>query len=117
MGDKIENSILCGANSYNQKFYYNDAEFGNIPEDVQNELHIMCVKFTEEVGGILTVEFDKDGNVIFRVSVDDGDYLFDDIECQLSIDKMQKDNIELLHQLELYYKIAILHEEIEDEDS
>ena len=39
--------VLCGASSYEQKYYFNKL-FEKIPQSVQDELHIMCVLFTEE---------------------------------------------------------------------
>ena len=53
-----ENTVLCGANSYLQKFYFNQ-EFDSLPQEVKQELQIMCVLYTEDVGGILTLEFDE----------------------------------------------------------
>ncbi len=38
-------------------------DFDKLPDDVKNELKIMCVLFTEEVGGILDMEFDEEGNL------------------------------------------------------
>ena len=51
-----ENTVLCGANAYEQKYYFNP-DFESLPQAIQDELHIMCVLFTEEIGGIFTVEF------------------------------------------------------------
>ena len=47
-----ENVVLCASNSYEKKYYFNP-DFDRLPEDIKNELKIMCVLFTEEVGGIL----------------------------------------------------------------
>ena len=47
--DKV---ILCGSNKYEQKYYLNE-DFNGLPEEIKKELKIMCVIFTEEVGGIL----------------------------------------------------------------
>ena len=65
MTDKV---VLCGANSYEQKYYFNE-EFQSLPQSVKDELHIMCVLFTEDVGGILTMEYDEKGNLTFRSSL------------------------------------------------
>ena len=46
--------VLCGANSYEQKYYFNEEDFGSLPESIKKELHIMCVLYTEDVGGVLT---------------------------------------------------------------
>lgn len=37
--------ILCGANAYEKKYYFNE-RFKQIPQSVQDELHIICVLFT-----------------------------------------------------------------------
>ena len=48
------NTTLCGASWYNQKYYLNPA-FDKLPKAVKNELQILCVEFTEDVGGVLTI--------------------------------------------------------------
>ncbi len=48
--------VLCGASAYTQKYFFNRA-FAGIPESIQEELHIICVEFTEEVGGVFTIVF------------------------------------------------------------
>ena len=45
-----EEIVLCAANAYEQKFYLNP-EFDSLPENVKQELQIMCVLYTEDVGG------------------------------------------------------------------
>ena len=49
--------VLCGSNGYERKYYFNEA-FASLPEAVRRELKVMCVWFTEECGGILTMEYD-----------------------------------------------------------
>ena len=60
-----DNIVLCGASSYEQKYYFNQ-DFASLPEAVKQELQIMCVLFTEDVGGILTLEFDEDGRELLE---------------------------------------------------
>ncbi|MDO4326724.1 MAG: DUF6145 family protein [bacterium] len=105
-----EKVVLCGANSYEEKYYFNK-KFDNLPEEVQQELQIMCVLYTEDVGGILMLEFDEDGNLQFQVIVDDGDYLFDEIGSELKIKQYQTEKRDLLEKLELYYKTFFLSQE------
>lgn len=64
-----ENVVLCASNSYEKKYYFNP-DFDKLPEDIKNELKIMCVLFTEEVGGILDLEFDDDGTLLFKSTAD-----------------------------------------------
>lgn len=106
---KSENMVLCGASSYVQKYYFNE-KFKLLPDEIKNELKIMCVSFAEEAGGILTMEFDKSGNLKFCVRIDDGDFYFDEIESGLKISLYQRKKEELLSQLELFYRLVILGE-------
>ena len=77
-----EKTVLCGANSYEQKYYFNQ-DFNMLPDQIKQELQIMCVTFTENVGGTLLVEFDENGDLKLVVQVDDSDYYFDEIESGL----------------------------------
>ena len=87
--------VLCGASCYTQKYYFNN-EFAILPEQIKQELQILCVLFTEDVGGELTLEF--------KVSSDEGDYLYDEIGSVLKIKQIRMQKQELLESLELFYK-------------
>lgn len=113
MEEKRENVVLCGANSYEQKYYFNQ-EFKGLPEEVKNELQIMCVVFTEEIGGVITLEFEPDGTLEFKVQADEQDYLFDEIGSGLLVRQMQREKRELLESLELYYRIVFLGEKLHE---
>ena len=102
-----ENVVLCGANSYQQKYYLNE-QFERLPERVKQELQIMCVLFVEDVGGVLTLEFREDGTLTLNVSKDDGDYLFDEIGSEWKIREIQREKEGLLSGLETYYKTVFL---------
>lgn len=108
----MDTVVLCGANSYNQKYYFN-TDFDSLPQSVKDELHIMCVLYTEDVGGVLTLEFDDDGNLEFKVSSQEEDYLFDEIGSVLKIKQYQEEKKELLESLELYYKTFFLGQDID----
>ena len=41
--------VLCGANAYEKKYYFNEEQFKMIPDSIKQELHVICVLFTEEV--------------------------------------------------------------------
>lgn len=111
-----KNVVLCGANSYEEKYYLNP-DFDNLPQNIQDELKIMCVLYVHDVGGILTLIFDEDGNLEFEVVAEEFDPMFDDIGSQLKIKQIQQDpeKQELLNQLELYYKVFFLGEDIEND--
>ncbi len=77
-----EKVVLCGANSYEKKYYLNP-DFEALPQEIQDELKILCVLYTEDVGGILTLVFEEDGTLCFVVTTEDFDPLFDDIGSKL----------------------------------
>lgn len=108
--DKI---VLCGASAYEQKYYFNQ-DFNSLPEAVKQELQIMCVLYTEEIGGILTLEFDDDGNLQFKTEALDADALYDEIGSVLKIKKIQEEKRELLESLEMYYRVFFLGETPEE---
>ena len=111
-----EKVVLCGASAYEQKFYFNP-DFQALPDQIKQELQIMCVLFTEDVGGILTLEFTESGELEFRTESLESDAFFDDIGSALKIKQIQREKRELLESLELYYRIFFLGEEIEDGES
>ncbi|WP_394525795.1 DUF6145 family protein [Lacrimispora sp. JR3] len=108
-----DNVVLCGANSYEQKYYFNQ-QFSSLPEHIKQELQIMCVLYTEDVGGILTLEYEQDGTLEFKVTAAESDYLFDEIGSVLKIKQYRKEKRELLESLEVYYRVFYLGEQLED---
>ena len=105
--DMEEYTVLCGASSYEQKFYFNE-RFSALPESIRQELQVLCVLYTEDVGGVLTMEFDEEGNLQFRVTADEGDYLFDEIGSELKIREYQREKRELLEALEMFYRVFFM---------
>jgi len=102
-----DNRILCACSSYEQKYYFNK-RFDNLPEAVKEELHIMCVMYTEDVGGIITLEFSETGELLIHVLSEEGDLLFDEIGSELKIKQLKNVKGELFEQLEKYYKALFL---------
>ena len=80
-----DNITLCGASAYEKKFYFNQ-DFNALPDHVKKELQIMCVLYTEDVGG-----------------------------SGLKIKQLQQDKKELLESLEMYYKVFFLGDIPEEE--
>lgn len=107
--------ILCASNAYNKKFYLNE-NFKGLPEAIKEELQIMCVLYTEDVGGVLELVFDEDGNLEFRTSYEEGDFFYDEIGSVLKIKQYQNVKRELLESLETYYRIVFLGEGFDEEE-
>ncbi|MBM6854317.1 hypothetical protein H6B11_09120 [Mediterraneibacter glycyrrhizinilyticus] len=105
--------VLCAANAYEQKFYLNP-EFDSLPESIKEELQIMCVLYTEDVGGVLMLVFDEEGNLELKVDHEENDFFFDEIGSVLKIRELQKTKQELFESLELFFRVFYLGEEIGD---
>ncbi|BAK46721.1 MAG: DUF6145 family protein [Lachnospiraceae bacterium] len=104
-----EKVVLCAASAYNKKYYLNP-EFERLPEGIREELQIMCVLFTEDVGGILTLYFTPEGTLELETSANEEDLLYDEIGSVLKIKQIQRDRKELLEGLELYYRVFCMGE-------
>ena len=109
-----EEMVLCAASSYEQKYYLNP-EFESLPEAVKQELQIMCVLYTADVGGVLLLVFDENGNLELKVEHNEGDFSFDEIGSVLKIKELQNTKEELFKSLEMFYKLFYLGEEMEEE--
>lgn len=113
-------TVLCGANAYDKKYYFN-RQFEKLPQSIQEELHIICVLFTEEVGGIFTIGFEEDGSVTLQTEAAEEDYLYDEIGSGLLVSEVRRKRKDLFESLSLYYRVLVLHEDVasllgEDED-
>lgn len=106
--------VLCGANAYEQKYYFNE-KFDKIPQSIKDDLHIICVLFTEEVGGIFTIVFEEDGSVSLETDAEEDDLLYDEISSGLLVGEIRRNRQEMLESLQLYYRVFILHENILEE--
>lgn len=108
-----ERIVLCGANAYEQKYYFNE-KFKKIPQSIQDELHIICVLFTEEVGGVFTLVFEPDGTLEMETNADEDDIYYDEIGSGLLVGKIRQTRQELFESLSLYYRVMILHEDVSE---
>ena len=106
-----EKIVLCGANAYDKKYYFNQ-KFDKIPDSIKDELHIICVLFTEEVGGIITFAFDEEGTLVIETNAADEDFYYDEISSGLLVREIRRKKQELFESLSLYYRVVILGEDI-----
>lgn len=108
-----ERIVLCGANAYEQKYYFNE-QFGKIPDSIKDELHIICVLFTEEVGGIFMIVFEEDGSVSLETRAQENDIYYDEVSSGLLVNEIRRRRHELLESLSLYYRVFILKEDMSE---
>lgn len=107
-----EEKVLCAASAYEQKFYLNP-EFDALPESIKEEIKIMCVLYTEDVGGVFLLVFDGDGNLEMKVDHEENDFAFDEIGSVLKIKELQNTKRELFESLEVFYRVFNLGEEMQ----
>ncbi|MBE5932930.1 MAG: hypothetical protein E7263_05850 [Lachnospiraceae bacterium] len=105
-----DNVVLCSASKYTEKYYLNP-DFEGLPELIRQELQIMCVLFTEDVGGIILLEFDENGSLQLKTHCEEDDILYDEIGSVLKVKQLLRDKEELFEQLEQYYKVFFLQED------
>ena len=108
----MEKVIICGANAYEQKYYFNP-EFGKIPLSLQDDLHIICVLFTEEVGGVFTIGFDEDGELLLETDAEEDDIYYDEISAGMLVKKIRDNRQEVFEALSLYYRVIVLKEPLD----
>ena len=53
-----EEIVLCGSSAYTKKFYLNPL-FNGLPEGIKEDLNILCVLYTEDIGGTLQLILTK----------------------------------------------------------
>ena len=109
-----EEFVLCAASAYEKKFYLNP-EFDSLPESIKEELQIMCVLYTEDVGGVLMLVFDEEGNLELKVDHEENDFAFDEIGSVLKVKQLQQTKRELFESLELFFRVFYLGETIPEE--
>ena len=98
-----EEQVLCAANAYLKKYYFNE-DFAILPQQIKDELQILCVTYTEEIGGVFTLLFDEEGNLQMRTEASDVDGFYDEIGAELKIKQIRQEKEELFRSLELFYQ-------------
>ena len=92
-------TVLCGANAQSMRWYFNEEDFGILPEEVKKELKVICVSYCADVGGAITISYDQ-GHRLHLQTIDP----IDEIGAELKIRRIQSDNAELFEQLEMFSK-------------
>ena len=107
--------VLCGSNAYEKNYYFNPL-FDSVPESVKEELHIICVLFTEEAGGVFLIVFEPDGSISMETEAAEEDILYDDITAGLLVSEIRRHRQTLFEELQLFYRVFVLKEDITLED-
>ena len=92
------------SNSYIKK-YYLDERLNVLPKEVKDTLKTIFVKLTEEVGGVVEVLFDnKEYDILFKITPNDDDYNFDEINANYKLSKIEREYKEIFSQIAQFCK-------------
>ncbi|WP_026835519.1 DUF6145 family protein [Eubacterium xylanophilum] len=98
-----EEQVLCACSAYEEKFYLNP-RYNSLPQQIKDELQILSVMYTTDVGGVFTMEFEEDGSLYMSSTAKENDFFYDEIGSYLKIKQMRIQNEELFGMLEEYYR-------------
>ena len=102
--------VLAVSSSYDRKYYFNP-EFNALPDSIKEDIQIMLVSFTMEIGGVLSLAYDEDGNLLLETESDEEDILYDEIGAHLKIKQITQVKRDLLESLEMFFRVFYLGEE------
>ena len=100
-----KNVVLCAASAYEEKIL-SESRLQGTAGEYQEKLQILCVLYTHKVRGILLLEFDEGGSLIFRTEAKENDFAYDEVGSVLEIKSIQREKRELLEELEMFYKVV-----------
>ncbi len=100
----MERCVLCAASAYEEKYYFNPM-FEKVPERIRQELKIIAVLFTTEIGGTITFVFDEDGELMIETGSAEDDLLYDDIGAGLMVAEIRRSKRDMFESLNLYRKV------------
>ncbi len=99
----MEKSYLAVANAYSEKYFLSD-DFANLPSSIKEEIQLALVKFAMDIGGIIGLYFDANGDLKIELNKESDDFFYDDIGAELKVRELEKDEKDLFEGLEMYYK-------------
>ncbi|MBR0104603.1 MAG: hypothetical protein IJM06_03255 [Firmicutes bacterium] len=105
----MENRLLAAASYENRKFYM-APEFSGMPDQIKDEVKIICVLGAERLACDFIMEFSPEGDIVFKIIQPEGVIDFDDIGAELEIKRVQREKKELLKSLKLWYLIYFTDE-------
>ncbi|WP_317855618.1 DUF6145 family protein [Chakrabartyella piscis] len=105
----MSKKVLAAASCVEQK-YFLEAEFSKLPEQIQEEIKVICVTLAEKLGCTFLMGFYEDGELYFETIKYETDINFDEIGAELEIKELRRKKKELLASLELWYRVFFTKE-------
>lgn len=97
----MEKHILISVSPYVQKYYINDL-YKDLPKDIKETLRAKLGVIAEKTNAIITLGFYENGEIFMEQRYEDLSF-YDEIGAELRIKKFQKDEVELLRAVKMWY--------------
>lgn len=111
----MDTIILSIASCYNQKYFLNPL-FRKLPEEVKKEIKIISVCIAQKIHGIFIMGFYDDGSIYLRTEAIEGDFDYDEVGAGLEVERIKREEKELLNSLCLSYKILFKSKGVKNEN-
>lgn len=105
MGKKV-----LAAASAEKKKYYLEPEFQALPEDIREEVRVICVLLAQKLNCTFLMGFRETGELYFETVRRENDFDFDEIGAELEVSALRREKKELLKALELWYAVFFTEE-------
>ena len=100
----MDKKVLAGASREKQKYFF-EPEFNALPQTVKDEIRNICIIMAERLGCTFLISFEDNGDILFEIVKNEGDFDFDDIGAELEIKSLKREKKELIKALKLWYVI------------
>ncbi len=102
----MKKTVLNAASCYNKKYFLNP-DYNDMPEAVKNDIKTITVCLAEKLHCIFTIGFYEDGTLYFETAGTENDFDYDEIGAGLEIQKLEREQNELIKSLSLWYLYKI----------
>ena len=107
MDDANDRHVLAAASFYNKSYFFNDLEFGGLPQNIQKDVQILLVSACEYTGGVIVLGFTSDGEAFLEASANPDDFDYDEIGAKYHVNNILKREETLLQSLTLWYNLVV----------
>ncbi len=104
MEQTTEKTVLAAASFDEQKYFF-APQFSALPQQVQEEVHILCVSLAEKLMCTFLIGFLPSGDLYFETIPSAKTADFDDIGAKLELKEIQRGKKELLKALKLWFLV------------
>ncbi|NLK37512.1 MAG: hypothetical protein GX299_05455 [Epulopiscium sp.] len=105
----MEKQVLAAASFETQKYFFSP-EFLGVPEEIQEEIRMVCVLTAEKLKCSFIIGFEENGTVYFETVRPEDEFNFDEIGAELEIKQLQRTKRELWKALQLWYVVFCTEE-------